>query len=180
MRLATYINLYNCDIAHLSEWDNGMRKQIDWDYEIVYYRAEHINDTLLNTIDDYDAVLFLDIDDIPQPALISAAKQYAEKHDVTAVGMWMVEDGEITGLFGAPTNITEYNVHGLGNTVYRTEVLKDILPIDIVWPLDYHLAKKAHEAGYELAFKSLPLIHYRQYGQNDRIVEVEGGRAWRI
>ena len=170
-RLAVFANVY--DTPYIHDWRKGIASQIDMDFEIVYYLHEELNGALARILDDYDNLLFLDIDDIPQPALISTAKQYMD-YDVVGFGMRMFGDRE--GVFGFRKAPIKYNVYGFGNTMYSVDAIEHLMPLTT----DYDTAQRAFYDGFAFEFVDLPLIHYRQYGQNDNIIEVEGGRAWRI
>ena len=189
MNLAVLANIWDC--LYFNDWKAGIAKQIDMDFEIVWYEHECINRILRQELDNYDAILFLDIDDIPQPALTAAAKRYAKEYDVTGFGMKLI--GEMSGLFGRQCvrvnytgdgsrnrTITEqdktyYYSHGFGNTVYRTSILKELVPLTT----DLDTIIRAYELGASVYFESLPLIHYRQYGQNDSLVELDGRYVWK-
>jgi hypothetical protein len=180
MRLAIWANLYdNMNSAYFDDWRKGLAQQIDHDYEILYSTLEGGNDCLQKAVEDYDAILCLDVDDIPEPALTHVAKISARDHDITAFAMKMVDQDNkgVIGYFGKMVDVSAYNIWGFGNTVFTSEALRRLLPIDFkTYPPDWELAKKAHGLGTPLYFERLPLIRYRQYGQNDRLVKL--GDAW--
>jgi len=110
MKLAVWINIYDC--PYYDDWKQGIASQIDKDFEI-YYNVE-------DAYDNADCVLCLDIDDIPEPALVHIAKLRAREYDVTAFAMTMVNEDntEVIGKFGKMVDVNKYNVWGFGNTVY--------------------------------------------------------------
>ena len=90
MKLSVWTSVYKC--PYFDDWKRGIASQIDMDFEI-YFNPQH-------ACDNADLVLCLDIDDIPEPALISVAKTF--KHDVTAIAFRMVNEDntKIVGCFG--------------------------------------------------------------------------------
>ena len=183
MKLAVWANLYEgLNDDYLDEWRKAIGRQLDMNFMIYYSSLEVCNSTLKQLVEDYDAVLFLDADDIPEPALVHVAKINAEKYDVTAFGMKMVNEDntEITGMFGRVVDVNDYNVWGFGNSVYRSDILKRLLPIDVDCEQpDWDTAKRAHGLGASMHFERLQLIRYRQYGQNDRLVKVGESYVWK-
>ncbi len=168
MKLVVWVNLYK-DCSYYNDWKRGIANQIDKDFEI-YFNVEH-------ACRDSDAVLCLDIDDIPQPALTHVAKLNARQHDITAFAMRMF--GEKTGWFGKMVDVNDYNVWGLGNTVWRSNILKSALPINQELDMpDWDAVTRACKEGARLHFEGLPLIHYRMYGQNKNLIELDGVYVW--
>ena len=175
MNLAVLANIWDC--PYFNDWKAGIANQIDMDFEIIYYDLEHMNSAIGRVIDDYGGFLFLDIDDIPQPALVSAAKRYAKEYEVVGFGMRLI--GEMSGLFGMRSTGElgeEYYCHGFWNTYYNSLVLRALLPLTT----DYDTIKRAAQLGALIGFESLPLIHYRQYGQNKNLVEIDGRYVWKV
>ena len=173
MNLAVFANIYDCDYIH--EWRQGIASQFDKDFEIVYYEHKHINTALERILDNYTHLLFLDIDDIPQPALISTAKQYLD-YDVVGFGRRLF--GEKEGMFGIPDggfNLGAYYVWGFGNTMYSTDILTELMPLTT----DYDTVRRAFPSHYSMEWVDLPLIHYRTYGQNDKLVKYQGRWVWK-
>ena len=88
--------------------------------------------------------------------------------------------GEIEGVFGKMVDVNDYNVWGFGNTVWRSEILAGVLPIDMeAEQPDYVAVMNAYNGGASLYFDEARLIRYRIYGQNDRLVELEGVYVWK-
>lgn len=178
MRFAVFANVYDC--PYFGDWRKAMFQQSDQGFDILYFTISELNESLARACVNYDALLFLDIDDIPHFSLVANAKRYARENDVTAIGMKMVdENNEITtGIFGKMVDINKYNVWGFGNTVYRTRAISPALPV-YGDPIDWAFARAVRDAGFELHFEPLPLINYRQYGQNKRLVEIDDRYVWR-
>lgn len=170
MKLVVWANIYEgLNDDYLNDWRKALGRQLDMDYEILYSSLEGANVCLKNAVENYDAILCLDVDDIPEQALIHIAKINAGKHDVTAFGMKMVDEKNenVTGLFGRVVDVSKHNVWGFGNTVYRSDILKRLLPIDFtVAQPDWETAKKADGLGADMHFERLALIRYRQYSSS--------------
>ncbi len=182
MKLAVWTNIYEgLNDKYLDEWRKAMGRQLDMKYEILFSTLEGCNTTLKHAVENYDAILFLDIDDIPEQALVHIAKINAREHDITAFAMKMVdEDNNEIGRFGRMVNVSTYNVWGFGNTIYTSEVLKKLLPINIECDTpDWDTVKRANSMGVKLSFCPSSLVRYRQYKQNDRLVKVGDVYVWK-
>ena len=168
MRLAVWANWYKC--PYYDEWVEALQNQGDQDFTACAL-IEPI-------IDNFDAVLCLDIDDTPEPDLVRVAKINVKLYDITAFAMTMFGDRE--GYFGTerPLDLDMHNIWGFGNTVWKAEILKEFLPIpDVKYP-DWHTIKRAQAAGAHLHFEKLPLIRYRQYGQTKNLVRLGDEYVW--
>ena len=178
MKLAVVVNIYEC--PYLDDWKKAIGCQLDMDFDIIFTTLEIINTTLKHTVEDYDAILFLDIDDIPEQALTHIAKLNAKEYDVTAFAAKLVnKDNEQYGYFGTNVDLNSYNVFGFGNTVWRSDALRKLLPIDTsVEMFDWVLAKQAKSEGFLMRFEPTPLIRYRMYGQNDSLVKLGDKYVW--
>ena len=170
VRLGIWANSYDC--PYLPEWQKGIDMQSDRDF-MVYSEVEE-------AVKWNDCVLCLDIDDIPEPRLVWRAKLQAQRYDITGFGMTMF--GEIEGVFGKTVNINDYNVWGFGNTVWRSEVLAGVLPLDMeAEQPDYEAVKRAVAGGASLHFDEARLIRYRQYGQDSRLcLGKDGCYVWTV
>jgi len=172
MKLAVWTNFYEC--PYFDDWKRGIAKQVDMDF-VIYSSVQH-------ACDNSDAVLCLDIDDIPSSMIVKIAKQVALDYDVTAFGARIInEKGRAIGRFGlGGLDIYKYNVFGFTNTVYRSEVLSKLLPIRDVLIPDWDTARRAFEMGASMHFDDRVLTSYRQYGQesNQRLVEIDGRYVW--
>jgi hypothetical protein len=124
---------------------------------------------------EYDAVVFVDSDDLLHPERVAAARAALERSDVAACALRIMdESGRDLGIvFGPPsgedavTMLPRHNVFGLSNTAYRSSVLRECLPESPDTPLiDWLLATRAWALGATLSFDDTPLMSYRQYGAN--------------
>jgi len=167
MKLGVFANTY--DSPYYWDFKAALSKQHDHEFTTVQAPIESIQNVLAGICLMYDAVLLLDIDDVPLPPLVSTAKKYLEEYDVVAFSMQMF--GEIEGIFGAHTG----HVFGFGNTAWRSDCLRRLLP----YTTDYEMAQKARESGARMVLVPDPMIKYRQYGQNDNLIEIDGRWAWR-
>ena len=179
MKLVIWANTWP-EMPYYKEFMLGLSSQIDRDFDVYHSTSEGANDTLGKIVQEYDAILCLDVDDIPEPALINVAKTCAKKYDITGFGMKLVnEDNEAYGRFGKMVDIKDYNVWGFGNTVWKSDVMADILPVDFDCATpDWEAVTRAWNNGAHLHFERLPLIRYRQYGQNDRLIKVGDVYVW--
>jgi hypothetical protein len=126
-------------------------------------------------VEDYAAVVFVDSDDVLLPTRVASARVALKEHDVAACALRIVDErGRDLGLvFGRPEEgdwggfLPRHNVFGLSNSAYRTEVLRQLLPIptDCVL-IDWLLATRAWAWGGDLFFDAEPRMAYRQYGAN--------------
>ena len=179
MNLAIWANVWD-SMPYFDDWWAGINNQIDNDFHIYYSTLEGANDCLSMLVKRYDAILCLDVDDIPEPALVNIAKSCTKRYDITGFGMKLVnEDNEAYGRFGKMVDIKDYNVWGFGNTVWKSDVMADILPVDFDCATpDWEAVTRAWNNGAHLHFERLPLIRYRQYGQNDRLIKVGDVYVW--
>ena len=166
MKLVVVANLYEgMNEDYFMEWRKALGRQLDMDFELVYTELQFMNSTLARVTQEYDAVLMLDVDDIPEEALTHVAKINAKKHDVTAISMKLVDEDNVQfGLFGGKVDVEKYNVWGCGNTVWKSDVLDCLLPFDYsIERPDWAMAREAHREGFDLHVERLPLIRYRRY-----------------
>jgi hypothetical protein len=123
----------------------------------------------------YDAVVFVDSDDVLAPTRVAAARAALEEHDVAGCALRIIDAAgrDAGALFGLPSGWTladvlpRYNVLGLSNTAYRTGVLRRCLPIpESCRLLDWLLATRAWALGASMTFDPEPRMAYRQYARN--------------
>lgn len=125
--------------------------------------------------DSYDAVVFVDSDDLLDPTRVAAARSALGRCDLAACALRIVDQvgREMGPVFGLPEKwaleqiLTHYNVLGLSNTAYRTAVLRRCLPVpeDCVL-LDWLLGTRAWAFGATIEFDRTPHMAYRQYPAN--------------
>ena len=122
----------------------------------------------------YDAVIFVDSDDVLYPGRVAAAKKQLELDDVGGCALDLIaENGAPLGVtFEAPLEhdwaelLPRCNVFGLSNTAYRCEVLAKTLPLPEVAVVDWLVVTRAYLAGARLGFDAAPRMAYRQYRSN--------------
>jgi hypothetical protein len=123
----------------------------------------------------YFGIIFTDADDWMMPERVSQARADLQACDVSACAMRIVSTaGSDTGqVFTMPPgnlledNLLERNVFGLSNTAYRSECLRQLLPIPGHAVLvDWLLATRAWAMGARMRFNPTVLMAYRQYEQN--------------
>jgi len=126
-------------------------------------------------VDAYAAVVFVDSDDILHPSRVEGARAALRDHDVVACGLRIVnEEGHDLGVTFEPlagadlgTLLARYNVFGLSNTAYRSEILRRCLPFPAECVLiDWLLATRAWAMEANLYFYYTPRMAYRQYPAN--------------
>jgi len=126
-------------------------------------------------VDRYSGVVFVDSDDLLHPSRVEAAREALEDHDVVACALRIIdEDGQDLGIIFGPRDgvdvteiLTRYNVFGLSNTAYRSEVLRRCLPFPTAGVLiDWLLATRAWASGSAMHFDHIPRMAYRQYCAN--------------
>jgi hypothetical protein len=124
---------------------------------------------------DYEAVIFVDSDDLLLPTRVAAARCALEHYDVNGCALELIDvDGnDLNIVFGpsdmymAVSNLPRTNVFGLSNTAYCMEVLKSCLPIPVECVLvDWFLATVAWGMGATFNFDFVPHMRYRQHGKN--------------
>ncbi|PWR70713.1 glycosyltransferase family 2 protein [Methanospirillum lacunae] len=125
---------------------------------------------------NYDAIIFVDSDDILEPNRVEAARNMLKICDVGGCALTIInEAGKPLGsIFQYPKESIIAskiplcnNVFGLSNTIYTTNILEKILPIpDNCVLVDWFLATSAWIRGARFSFDIIPRMKYRQYGMN--------------
>ncbi|MCI0627126.1 MAG: hypothetical protein L0387_36685 [Acidobacteria bacterium] len=127
-------------------------------------------------VSKYDGVVFADSDDVLLPTRLAAARQSLENYDVTGCALTVIDEGgkPLGPIFGPSSPdvdwanlLPRYNVFGLSNSAYRTQMLARCLPFTRDCALtDWFLATRAWVLGARLGFDPEPQMHYRQYATN--------------
>ena len=130
---------------------------------------------LVRIVQEYPAVVFVDSDDVLMPSRFAAARAALERHDVVGCALKIAnEEGKDLGVrFGPPAGaewaelLPRHNVFGLSNSAYRSEVLRQLLPLpETCLLIDWLFATRAWALGHDLFFDEEPGMCYRQYGAN--------------
>lgn len=126
-------------------------------------------------VEDYDAVVFTDSDDVLSPERVARAREQLERADVNACGLNLV-DAQLEplgleirpGALGRPRDyLIASNDFGLSNTAYRSEALAAALPLpEHLRVVDWYLATRALIAGMRLSVDERVSMSYRQHGNN--------------
>lgn len=133
------------------------------------------NRALEQMVGRYETIIFVDSDDILFPTRVESAKQFLQRYDVVGTAMQLIDQsGTPLDINFSPLLISDYttilfrwNVFGLSNTAYRSELVKKCLPIppDCI-TVDWYLATMALLHGSMLGFDGNPQMYYRQHGAN--------------
>jgi hypothetical protein len=124
---------------------------------------------------EYDAVVFVDSDDLLYPTRVESARKALETSDVSGCALRVIDEaGADLGITFGRTNgekpeslLPRYNVFGLSNTAYRSDILAGCLPLPEGCQLiDWLLASRAWDAGARLKFDPVARMAYRQYSSN--------------
>ena len=126
-------------------------------------------------VEEYSAVVFVDSDDWLEASRIEAAREDLKRYDVAGCALRIVDqEGRDMGACFAPEPDTawedllpRYNVFGLSNSAYRSDVLRRCLPVPSASILfDWVLVTRAWALGASLHFDSTVRMAYRQYPAN--------------
>ncbi len=130
------------------------------------------NHAFLQLVEDYKGVIMTDMDDLLLPERVRTAKASLSTSDLGCCAMQVMDADCLMQdvLFdpGARTpNILVGNVFGLGNTAYRSRLLKECLPVPASCVLmDWLIATRALASGAAIAIDRTPQMVYRQYPNN--------------
>lgn len=169
MRLGVFTRIYKC--PYFPAWFDAMRFQTDQDYELYV--------DLRTAIEESDFVLFSDIDDVPYTNFVREARMFGISHDVTGFSMTFIDHygRKKKGYFGKPgVDLDRYNVYGLTNTIYRADLLKEIVNNLGIKLNDWNMAREAKRLGADMAFCHVPAVRYRRYGQDTSKLTKLGNR----
>lgn len=199
-RLAVYTTWYPGVEVHLDAWARSLRGQTDPVFRLVVgvdriepgpwvsrlglgpetrcVMAEsgaspaRVRQTgLERALEDADAIVLVDSDDILEPSRVAAARDRLESSDVVACALRLADASgtELGETFGteaardADHGLPQYNVFGLSNSAYRAATLRACLPIpDACQLIDWLLATRAWARGARMSFDVTPRMIYRQ------------------
>lgn len=130
---------------------------------------------LAQIVDCFDGVILVDSDDVLLETRVAAARADLQRGDLVGCALNLVNQaGEpmrmTMGLpFAASADgvLPRHNIFGLSNSAFRTELLRQCLPIpQEVVLVDWFLATRAWLCGARLIFDPTPRMDYRQHEQN--------------
>lgn len=201
MRLALYTTIYPESLPFLQQWSASVFAQTCQEFDL-WIALDGVSETdvfaaatrrfgaqflsapaqstpagvrnyaLAVLLDFCDVVVLVDSDDILLPTRVEAALVAAEKNDLTASAMELVDvTGDRLNISFDPAvegnDIVHGNVFGFSNTTWRSSLLRDCLPASPDCRLmDWLVAVKAHLKGAAVGFDSTPRMLYRQYSGN--------------
>jgi hypothetical protein len=204
LRIAVYTTIYPGVETYLPDWYRSIRAQTDRDFELwigldgieasaveaaigthleaVWVPSEPGNTparirqrSLAQIVENFDAVVLVDSDDILHPSRVEAARDALQTSELAACALQLVDEhrrdlGTILTVPGRtnPDNILpRNNIFGFSNSAYRSELLRRCLPVPAdVALVDWFLATKAWLMGAKLAFDPMVRMEYRQHGAN--------------
>ena len=126
-------------------------------------------------------VVLVDSDDLLHPSRIAAARSALRSSDLAACALRFVDHqgGDLELVFDLPPGIQaneilpRNNAFGFSNTAFRSELLRQILPIPPGAVLvDWLLATRAWLLGARLSFDHEPRMDYRQHSANMALVRL--------
>jgi hypothetical protein len=203
-RIAVYTTIYPGVEVYLLDWYRSVQAQTDQDFQLwigldgieassvetvigahletVWVPSEPDNTpaqirqrSLAQIVEDFDAVVLVDSDDILHPTRVEAARAALQTSELAACALRLVDQhrhdlGTILTLprCAVPDSILpRNNVFGFSNSTYRSELLRLCLPLPAnIVLVDWFLATKAWLMGARLAFDPVVRMDYRQHGAN--------------
>ena len=125
-------------------------------------------------VERYPSVVFVDSDDVLHPTRIGAARAALTETEVAACGLAIGDEhARDTGLRFGPTRahlgglVAQYNVFGLSNSAFRSDVLRACLPVpDGCILYDWLLATRAWSRHAAMHFDPVARMTYRHHGAN--------------
>jgi hypothetical protein len=130
---------------------------------------------LAKIVDHCDGVILVDSDDILHETRVAAARAGLQRGDLVGCALNLVtQTGEPMRItMGLPSAVPvdsvlpRHNIFGLSNSAFRTELLRQCLPIpQEVALVDWFLATRAWLCEARLIFDHTPRMDYRQHEQN--------------
>ncbi len=200
MKTALYTTFYPAAQPYLQTWAESVAAQSDQDFDL-WIAVDHVATDHLtlppsnlhwlhanegdtpaslrqrafeDIIQAYDAVIFVDSDDVLLPERVATAKEALKSYDVYGCALNLINTNgqDLRLTFTSPrtdwTNLlSKVNIFGLSNTAYRTETLASCLPFpsDTVM-VDWLLITNALQHNAHLYFDQTPHMLYRQYPDN--------------
>lgn len=200
MKTALYTTFYPAAKPYLQTWADSLAVQTDQDFDLwIAVDNISIKDVSLprakinwlyaepgdtpaslrqrafeEIIQAYDAVIFVDSDDVLLPERVATAKEALKSYDVYGCALELIDTGgqRLGHTFTSlrtdwPELLSKYNIFGLSNTAYRTETLANCLPFPRgTVMVDWLLITNALQNNAHLYFDQTPHMLYRQYHDN--------------
>jgi hypothetical protein len=124
---------------------------------------------------ELDAVVLVDADDLLLPERIERARKSVQEYEGAGCALRLVDEARTDlGLILPPETyasveaaLPSFNIFGLGNSAYRTDLLAQSLPIPVdVTLIDWYLSTHAWLQGASLTFDKTVQMEYRQHEHN--------------
>jgi len=203
-RIAVYTTIYPGVETYLPDWYSSVQAQTDQNFQVwvgldgieagaveaaIGTRLDAVwvpsksDDTparirqrsLWQIMEDFDAVVLVDSDDILHPTRVASSRVALQTSELAACALRLVDQHrkDLGTTFtlserAVPDNIfPRNNVFGFSNSAYRSELLRRCLPVPAgIALVDWFLATKAWLKGAKLAFDPIIRMEYRQHGAN--------------
>lgn len=203
-RLVVYTTIYPGVEEFLPDWYRSVQAQTDQDFQLwigldgieakvveaaigahldaVWVPSKPGNtparirqQSLAQIVEDVDAVVLVDSDDILHPTRVAASRAALQTSELVACALRLVDqDRQDLGItFTLPERavpdkiLPRHNVFGFSNSAYRSQLLSRCLPIpESVALVDWFLATRAWLIGARLAFDPVIRMDYRQHRAN--------------
>jgi hypothetical protein len=126
-------------------------------------------------VNEHDAVVLVDADDVMHPTRVSTAREMLGASDFVACALRIVDEhgASLDAAFTLPPGLNaedvfpRTNAFGLSNSAVRCDLLRTCLPIPVAAIMvDWYLATRAWLRGARMAFTPQVEMDYRQYGSN--------------
>jgi hypothetical protein len=203
-RVAVYTTVYPGVEVYLSDWYRSVLAQTDQNFQLwigldgievaavesligtqlgaVWVPSEEGNTpaqirqrALEQIVEDFDAVVLVDSDDVLHPTRVAAARAALQTAELAACALRLVDQDrkDLGATFTLPLRavpdkiLPRNNVFGFSNSAYRSDLLRRCLPVPAgVALVDWFLATKAWLNAAKLAFDPVVRMEYRQHGAN--------------
>lgn len=203
-KIAVYTTIYPGGESFLPDWYRSVQEQTDQDFQLwvgldqikpsevecaigaplgaVWVSAtprstlaQIREQALARIVNDFDAVVLVDSDDILHPTRVAAARASLEDSELTACALRLVDHQRqdlgktftLPRLMNPDEILPRNNVFGFSNSAYRSELLRKCLPLPVESVLiDWFVATRAWLLGASLSFDPIVRMDYRQHGAN--------------
>ena len=203
-KIAVYTTIYPGVKSFLPDWHRSVQEQTDQDFQLwvgldqiepsevestigapldaVWVSttrsstpAQIREESLARIVNDFDAVVLVDSDDILHPTRVAAARASLQDSELTACALRLVDHQrqDLGKTLTLPRHmepdeiLPRNNIFGFSNSAYRSELLRKCLPLPVEGSLiDWFVATKAWLLGASLSFDPVARMDYRQHGAN--------------